>query len=74
MADGDVLLKLRSMAQRLGVSISEVIRRALKEYSNSSPDMKPKLSLTGLGASGGKIKISERAEDLLFEKKQPRQS
>ena len=74
MADGDVLLKLRSMAQRLGVSISEVIRRALKEYSNSTPNTKPKLYLTGLGASGGKIKISERTEDLLFEKKQPRQS
>lgn len=71
VAEDEVLLRLRSMAQKLGVPVSEVVRRALREYIRRAEPAKKKLSILGVGSSGGGLRISERDEELLFAREKP---
>lgn len=71
VAEGSLLLQLRSLAQRMGVSFSEIVRRALTEYVARAAAGPRRASFVGAGASGGKLRISEKAEELLFSKEPP---
>lgn len=66
------LVDLRALAQRAGVSFSEIVRRALQEFVSRHGGRNRPPSFVGVGRSGGKRRLSERAEDLLFESRRPR--
>lgn len=66
VAENALVFELRALAQKRGVSFSEIVRCALAEYVVKNTPQKRRLSFVGAGASGGKLRISERAEDLLF--------
>jgi len=63
-ADEDVLRKLPEIAKRENSTVSEMIRKALREYVARRRPKRSPLSLTEIGRSGRKD-ISERAEELL---------
>ena len=63
-----MLAQLRSLARSRGVSSSEIIRCALNEYVARAQAKTAPPSFIGAGASGGKARLSERAEELLFRK------
>ncbi|TBR21831.1 CopG family transcriptional regulator [bacterium] len=69
VADGALLAQLRSLARRRGVSTSEIMRCALSEYVARAEPKGARPSFVGAGASGGRERLSERAEELLFEKR-----
>lgn len=69
VAENALLLQVRSLAARLGLSFSETVRRALAEFVSKNAAGSRRPSFMGVGSSGGKLRISERAEDLLFERK-----
>ncbi|MBI5210860.1 MAG: ribbon-helix-helix protein, CopG family [Elusimicrobia bacterium] len=73
LADDGLILELRSMAQRAGVSVSEVIRHALEEFVRRHKKDAAYPSFIGAGSGGAGLRISERAEELLFQDK-PRRS
>ena len=73
LADDGLVLELRSMAQRAGVCVSEIIRRALGEYVRKHKRSADRPKFVGAGSSGGGFRVSERAEELLF-KDRPRRS
>lgn len=63
-ADDDVLSKLRTIAQREHITLSEVIRTALQQYVSRRRPRHAACSLIGIGRSGRKD-VAEHAEDLL---------
>ncbi|MCZ7624425.1 MAG: hypothetical protein C3F12_07645 [Candidatus Methylomirabilota bacterium] len=63
-ADEDVLRKLREIAQREHVTLSEIIRTALEGYVSRRRPRRSSLSLIAIGRSGRKD-VAERAEELL---------
>ena len=67
VADNALLVHARSLARKRGVSFSEFVRCALVDYMARVEAKAPKPSFVGAGASGGKLRLSERAEELLFE-------
>ena len=67
LAETGLLLQTRSLARRRGASLSEIIRRALADYVARAEGQPPEPSFVGTAASGGKLRLSERAEELLFE-------
>lgn len=67
MADGSLLAQVRSLARRRGVSTSEIVRCALADFVARAGAGAARPSFIGAGASGGKG-LSERAEELLFER------
>ncbi|MFA5140440.1 MAG: ribbon-helix-helix domain-containing protein [Elusimicrobiota bacterium] len=71
LAQDALMLEIRSMAQRLGVSVSEVIRRALEDFVRTHAEGASP-SFIGAGKSGGGFRVSERDEDLLFQDKPPK--
>ena len=68
VADGSLLAQVRSLARRRGVSTSEVVRCALADYVARAGARAARPSFIGSGASGGKARLSERAEELLFQR------
>lgn len=64
VAEDSLLLQLRAMAQRQRVSLSELIRRALRAYVGKEKGRT--LSFVGAGSSGGGLRLSERDEEILF--------
>lgn len=71
MADDAIILELTALADRTGISFSEVVRRALREFASRHAAESRLPSFVAAGASGGKLRLSERAEELLFERKRP---
>lgn len=63
-ADEDVLRKLREIAQREQVTLSEIIRTALEGYVSRRRPRRSSLSLMAIGRSGRKD-VAEHAEELL---------
>lgn len=63
-ADEDVLRKLREIAQRENITLSEAIRTALERYVSHRRPRRPTFSLIGIGHSGRKD-VAEHAEELL---------
>ena len=63
-ADEEVLRKLRAIAKRQDVTLSNVIRTALDRYVARCGGRRPRLSLVGIGRSG-RSDVAERAEELL---------
>jgi predicted transcriptional regulator len=63
-ADDDVLGKLRAIAQREHITLSEVIRTALQQYVSRRRPRRAACSLIGIGRSGRKD-VAEHAEELL---------
>jgi metal-responsive CopG/Arc/MetJ family transcriptional regulator len=72
VADSDLLLELRGLAQRKGVSLSEVVRCALIEYAAKNSPRRRKWSFVGIGHSGGKLHLSRRHEEMLYAERRPR--
>lgn len=66
VADNSLLLQARSLARKRGVSLSEIVRCALADYVAKTETKGKKPSFLGAGASGGKLRLSDRAEELLF--------
>ena len=69
LADDSLLYDIRSISQRLGLSVSQVIRQALADFVKRHKKEGAYPSFLGAGRSGGAFKVSERAEDLLFQDK-----
>lgn len=63
-ADEDVLRKMREIARRENITLSEAIRTALERYVSRHRPKRPTLSLIGIGRSGRKD-VAEHAEELL---------
>jgi hypothetical protein len=63
-ADDDVLRKLRDIARRENITLSDAIRAALDRYVSRRQPKRPRLSLVGIGRSGRRD-VAENAEDLL---------
>lgn len=63
-ADEDVLRKLREIARREHITLSEAIRTALERYVSRRQPKPSSLSLMAIGRSGRKD-IAEHAEELL---------
>lgn len=63
-ADEEILRKLREIAQRENITLSEAIRAALERYVSRRRPRRPTFSLIGIGRSGRKD-VAERAEELL---------
>ena len=72
VADGGLLLELRCLAQKKGVSFSEIVRCALIDYAAKNARRRGGLSFVGIGDSGGKLRLARRHEDLLFAERRPR--
>lgn len=72
VADGALMAQMRSLARRRGVSASELVRCAISEYVARAETGPRRPSFIGTGSSGGKARLSERAEELLFEKPKSR--
>lgn len=64
-ADEEMLSALRQVAQREGISIAEVIRRALNRFISERQGARKPPSFLGIGRSGRKD-IAERFEELLW--------
>ncbi len=64
-ADEDVLAALREIAQKEGVSIAELVRKALKRFIADHQKDRKLLSILGIGQSG-RTDISERFEELVW--------
>jgi predicted CopG family antitoxin len=64
LADEDVLRRLREIAKRENLTLSDVIRAALDRYVSRHGPKRPRLSLIGIGRSGRRD-VAEHAEDLL---------
>ncbi len=64
-ADEDVLAALREIAQKEGVSIAELVRKALKRFIADQQKDRKLLSILGIGQSG-RTDISERFEELVW--------
>jgi hypothetical protein len=62
--DEDVLRKLREIAKRQNLTLSEVIRMALERYVSRTGRRRPRLSLVGIGRSGRRD-VAAHAEELL---------
>ena len=73
LADDGLMLEIRSLAQRVGVSVSEIIRQALEKFIREQKKGRAGPSFLGVGHSGGALKVSERDEEYLFQEK-PRKS
>lgn len=71
-ADEDLLLALRGVAQRRGLSMSEAVREAIAAYVVGQRASKRRPSFIGSGASGGRLRVSERDEALLFQEDAPK--
>ena len=69
VAEGGLLLELRSLAQKKGVSFSEIVRCALIDYVAKNVQRRRRLSFSGIGASGGKVRLSEKVDDLMFRRR-----
>lgn len=65
-ADEETLLALRSIAKEEGVSLAEVIRKALEAFVAQHRSSRPPLSIVGIGRSG-RHDVAERAEELLLQ-------
>lgn len=63
-ADEDVLRKLREIAKRQNITLSDAIRTALDRYVSRCQPKRSRLSLIGIGRSGRKD-VAEHAEELL---------
>ena len=63
-ADEDVLRKLREIARRQNITLSDAIRTALDRYVSRRQPRRSRLSLIGIGRSGRKD-VAEHAEELL---------
>jgi hypothetical protein len=63
-ADEDVLRKLREIARRENITLSDAIRAALDRYVSRRQPRRSRLSLVGIGRSGRRD-VAENAEDLL---------
>jgi hypothetical protein len=63
-ADEEVLRKLRDIARRENITLSDVIRTALARYVARRRPARSRLSLVGIGRSGRKD-VAEHAEELL---------
>ena len=64
-ADEDVLTALRDIAQKEGVSIAELVRKALNRFIADQRKGRKLPSILGIGQSGRKD-IAERFEELLW--------
>ena len=64
VADEDVLRRLREIAKRESMTLSDAIRAALDRYIERHGPERARLSLIGIGRSGRRD-VAERAEDLL---------
>lgn len=62
--DEDLLRRLRQIAKRQDITLSDVMRRALERYVSRRQPKRPTLSLIGIGRSGRKD-VAEHAEELL---------
>jgi metal-responsive CopG/Arc/MetJ family transcriptional regulator len=63
-ADEDVLRRLREIAKREYLTLSDVIRAALEGYVSRRQPKRTRLSLIGIGRSGRRD-VAEHAEELL---------
>jgi metal-responsive CopG/Arc/MetJ family transcriptional regulator len=63
-ADEDVLRKLREIAKRENITLSDAIRTALRRYVSHRQPKRSRLSLIGIGRSGRRD-VAEHAEELL---------
>jgi hypothetical protein len=63
-ADEEVLRKLREIARRENITLSDAIRAALARYVARRRPARSPLSLVGIGRSGRKD-VAEHAEELL---------
>jgi len=63
-ADENTLLSLQAIARETGVSVAELIRRALEAFVDQYRSSKPPLSFVGIGRSG-RPDVAERSEELL---------
>ena len=63
-ADEPLLLELRQLADEQGMTTSQIIREALKQYLHKHQRGIRTLSFAGVGSSGRKD-ISTKAEELL---------
>jgi metal-responsive CopG/Arc/MetJ family transcriptional regulator len=63
-ADEELLRKLREIAKREHVTVSDTIRKALEHYVARRHSKRSRLSLIGIGRSGRKD-VAEHAEELL---------
>lgn len=63
-ADEDVLRRLREIAKRENMTMSDAIRAALDLYVSRRQPKRARLSLIGIGRSGRRD-VAEHAEDLL---------
>jgi len=71
VADDEVLVEIKALAQKEGRSISEVMRQALSDYVHAKRKQSQTWSFLGAGTSGGKISLSEHDEELLFNREEP---
>ncbi len=63
-ADETTLQSLQARARETGVSVAELIRRALEAFVTQYGSSKPPLSTVGIGRSG-RHDVAERSEELL---------
>jgi hypothetical protein len=63
-ADEEVLRKLRDIARRENITLSDAIRTALARYVARRRPARSRWSLVGIGRSGRKD-VAEHAEELL---------
>jgi hypothetical protein len=63
-ADEDVLRRLREIAKRENMTLSDAIRTALDRYVSRRQPKRSRLSLIGIGRSGRRD-VAEHAEELL---------
>ena len=63
-ASEEVLTRLREIAKRENLSLSDVIRAALERYAARHGRRRARISLIGIGRSGRRD-VAEHAEELL---------
>jgi hypothetical protein len=63
-ADEDVLRRLREIAKREDMTLSEAIRAALARYVSRHQPKRSRLSLIGIGRSGRRD-VAEHTDELL---------
>ena len=66
-ADEELLNSLKHIADEEGISVAEIIRRALDKFVAQRQKSKEQLSIVGIGRSGHKD-LSERCEEFLWTK------
>lgn len=64
-ADEETLSALQRLAKEEGVSLAEIIRKALEAFLAQHRSSRPPLSIVGIGRSG-RDDVAERAEELLL--------